>query len=866
MKPLKLKMSAFGTFAKETVIDFEKIGRQGVFLISGSNGSGKTSIFDAISFALYGKTSNPEKRASKNIHSDFASEKEKVHVCLRFSHQGKIFEVDRQGKLNVTDGQKKLNMSPVTLCEIRNGEKFLLAERQTNVDNKIADMLGMNQKQFSQTVMIAQGEFQKIVNAESKERLKLFQDLFHTGIYQQFQERLKEKNTEFSRKMEFLQQNAEQDFQRMELSSEWYPKTEPSPDKKFQVFLDALAKQNQKETELLHTLSEQKQHHQQELNSLIRQMTEGELLNAQFSELEQKEQAVKQILSRKEEMNQKKLQIQNARNAEKVSSHEQMLLQLRNQLAGKNQQTDVCLRNSAEASAKLATLQEILLQAESEAEQLDSLREQEKKLLSAQPLFQELRRKEKDFQKQQDFFRKSETEYHEAEQNYHTLLTAFLSGQAGIIAEQELIENQPCPVCGSVHHPKPAVRMQNTPSQTQVQNAEKIRNQKEQAFRKYSQNCAGLRAELDSLRQNPVLQSVQEDSMLQNLSECRGKIQNLESNLNHARQTFQKQENLCAGLSANLEQLRKDAELLTLKVQEQETAFRNALTQNGFPDADTYHGAVLESRIISQLENEVQSGRAEYVSLRDAVQELKAKTAGKQPVLLDDLHQARIRKEQVFQQTENQLRELDKHQHQNIQTEKSLRECLHQMEQIREEWMLYSDLYKTVSGQKGSGQAKLQLETYVQQYYFRRVIVRANQRLSMLTGDKFVLRCSETAMNLRSQSGLGLEVLDNSTGQWREVSTLSGGESFLTSLSLALGLSDTVQETSGGMELDAMFIDEGFGTLDEQSLHQAVSLLGKLADGHRLIGVISHVEMLKNRIDSQIQVVKESDGSRIVSE
>ena len=865
MKPLKLKMSAFGTFAKETVIDFEKIGHQGVFLISGSNGSGKTSIFDAISFALYGKTSNPEKRASKNVHSDFAPEKEKVCVCLRFLHQGKIYEVSRQGKLTVTDGQKKLNMSPVTLHEIRSGEKFLIAERQTNVDDKITEMLGMNQKQFSQTVMIAQGEFQKIVNAESKDRLKLFQDLFHTRIYQQFQERLKEKNTEFTRKMELLQQTAEHEWQRIQLAPEWYPETEPAPEKKYQVFLDALAGQNQAESELLHTLSEQKQKQYQELNSFIQQISEGELLNAQFSELEQKEKALKQILARTDEMNQKKLQIQNARSAEKVSAQEQLFIQLQNQLAEKHQQTQDCLRKSEDESAKLTELQKAFQQAESDAEQLEPLREQEKQLLSAQPLFQELHQKEQKFRKQQDSFRNSETEYHDAEQQYHALLTAFLSGQAGIIAEQELKENQPCPVCGSLHHPNPAVRMQETPSQAQVQNAETLRNQKEQAFRKLSQECAGLRAEADALRQNPVLQSVQEDSLMQNLSECRNKIQKLENNLNQARQAHQKQENLCAGLSASLEQLRKDTEHLTQKVHAQETAFQDALAQNGFPDTDAYHGAVLESRIITQLEKEVQTCRAEYVSLRDAVQELKARTAGKQPVLLDDLHQKRMQKEQAYQQTEAQLRELDKHQHQNLQTEKELRDCLHQMEEIREEWTLYSDLYRTVSGNKGNGQAKLQLETYVQQYYFRRVVIRANQRLSMLTGDKFILRCSETSSNLRSQSGLGLEVLDNSTGLWREVSTLSGGESFLTSLSLALGLSDTVQENSGGMELDAMFIDEGFGTLDEQSLHQAVELLGKLADGRRLIGVISHVEMLKNRIDSQIQVVKEADGSRIVS-
>jgi len=167
-----------------------------------------------------------------------------------------------------------------------------------------------------------------------------------------------------------------------------------------------------------------------------------------------------------------------------------------------------------------------------------------------------------------------------------------------------------------------------------------------------------------------------------------------------------------------------------------------------------------------------------------------------------------------------------------------------------------------ISGQE-KGKAKLRFETYVQRYYFKQVIAAANKRLTVLTNGTFILRCKEDAQNLRAQSGLDLDVYDRTTGVWRDVSTLSGGESFMASLALALGLSDVVSSQSGQIRLDAMFIDEGFGSLDETSLQQALSLLQSLSDGHRLIGIISHVSELKECIEKKIIISKTSHGSKI---
>ena len=177
-------------------------------------------------------------------------------------------------------------------------------------------------------------------------------------------------------------------------------------------------------------------------------------------------------------------------------------------------------------------------------------------------------------------------------------------------------------------------------------------------------------------------------------------------------------------------------------------------------------------------------------------------------------------------------------------------------------WAVVNEVYATVSGQM-SRRTKLSFETYVQQYYFKQVIAAANKRLTVLTDGMFVLRCKEEAKNMRSQSGLDLDVLDRSTGLWRDVSTLSGGESFMASLALALGLSDVVQSRSGGVRLDAMFIDEGFGSLDENALRQAMELLTRLAGGARLVGVISHMPELKERIERKVIVTKTVSGSKL---
>nr|MDE6004427.1 SMC family ATPase [Oscillospiraceae bacterium] len=264
-----------------------------------------------------------------------------------------------------------------------------------------------------------------------------------------------------------------------------------------------------------------------------------------------------------------------------------------------------------------------------------------------------------------------------------------------------------------------------------------------------------------------------------------------------------------------------------------------------------------------KLEQKIQNYNTKNMQLQITVKNLEQETAGTCKIEIEKLQEKQKEKENLRSELEAKYQNLKMILNHNQTIANNLPQKIKAYENIKEKYQSLEGLYTKISGTL-TGEEKLTFEAYVQQYYFQRVISNARQRLIFLTDNKFDLRHRESAKNKNSKSGLDLEILDRATGQWRDVTTLSGGESFMLALSLALGLSDAIQESSGGIQIDAMFIDEGFGTLDETALNQAIALLGKLADGKRLIGVISHVESLINRIESKIYVTKKAIGSEII--
>lgn len=317
-------------------------------------------------------------------------------------------------------------------------------------------------------------------------------------------------------------------------------------------------------------------------------------------------------------------------------------------------------------------------------------------------------------------------------------------------------------------------------------------------------------------------------------------------------------------LTTSLQEADRQIQQSEKQREERKKEYETALKENEFASAEEYRQAQLSKDKEQKLRAKIETYKKEVTETEGALKTLI--NATKKLSLIDLTENKKAQKEK-----EKEKKELKKKQEQlqiandiNERCLSFIRKKIKEKDGLVEEWTVVRDLSETFNGRK-KGQAKMSLEVYVQRYYFKQVIAAANKRLMLMTEGNFVLRCKEEAKNRRAQTGLDLDVLDRNTAKWRDVSTLSGGESFMASLALALGLSDVVQEHSGGIRLDSMFIDEGFGTLDEQSLRQALNLLDKLADGKRLIGIISHVEELKSRIDNKLIVEKGIFGSRIVA-
>ena len=859
MKPLQLTMNAFGTFAKETVIDFRHLGTQGVFLITGNTGSGKTTIFDAISFALYGEGSGGNKRREmKNIHSDYVSQKEKLSVKLLFEHQGMEYTVERSIKIRMKNGKRESTPEASLFC---NTTEKMIADKSTEVNHAIENMFRLKREQFAQTIMIAQGEVQKIISADSQDRRTIFQCLFHTEIYEQFEEKLRIRSAEYQKQYEKKESEILSSMKRGVFDSEHKPyfaseiATAPQ-------YLETIRIQNQIYEQKQKTVTEKQQKLNKENDALIRTITEARTTNSQLDELAKKRSELETLKAQETAMQDYETILNRARDALGVMSSERVLVTSQRERDRKTGEYDKLCQKFEQITEEHRQNEARFQKAQKDAEQIETLQKEIHDLEQARPIFRQIKEKEEKLRIATSEFTRVNGVLEIAERQYRRMQELYFLGQAGLIAEK-LIENEPCPVCGSTHHPKKAVRPAGTPTETDLKKAELHKTKQAEISAQKSEECTTLTAELQTLRRNPYIQGLTEEMLGDKLLANQNLLLKLREALEKSEKAFRKSKSDSDQISGRIKELETALEQLKEKISREEDAFKYALEENHFEDVDDYQRAKRDNKEIDALDKKIKKYESDVKAVTSNIQLLESQTEGKTYQPTEKLETRLTAVKNALEGCESEIRTSGNAIHNNEKIIEELEELLSWIEILRKKWFTVSEMYKTVSGQMGSGQAKLKLETYIQQHYFRCVVAHANERLGMLTDEQFALRCRESAVNGRSQSGLDLEVWDRNTGIWRDVSTLSGGESFLASLSLALGLSDVVQDNSGGVELDTLFIDEGFGTLDGDTLRQAVNLLRKLADSNRMIGVISHVEELRMRIDHQIRVTKTPEGSII---
>lgn len=934
MKPLKLTMSAFGPYADEVVIDMTKLGEKGIYLVTGDTGAGKTTIFDAITFALYGEASG-NMRLPDMFRSKYADTSTPTFVEMEFLYQDKTYTVRRNPEY-LRPAKRGEGFTPQKAEAVLTYPDGRIVTKVKEVTVAITELLGLDKNQFTQIAMIAQGDFLKLIMAKTEERSKIFREIFKTKPYLGIQDKLRTNANMLKLEYDDLYKSVAQYIKGIKVN-ENYPQ--------YAYFQDIVTNQNiQDMSEIVDYASEVLKLDKAKLKELDKNINKMEndvirinnnieikkniidieekihLNGSKLKEIKPKVDKVKEvyILEEKRSKDREKIAIQISEEMDKLKEYKELhelrlkTKEYEKKIEENSKKKDKCFVNKKLQEDLVKEYKEYL-EEHKEEETRQGYIELNKKNDSLNKTIENIKIINKNLK---DYFVIEEKyaiaqkkyiqirdKYDVLNKEYQDIERQFLDGQAGVLASL-LIDNEPCPVCGSKEHPNPAKILSSNVSKDMLDRKKKEKEVVEGECNKLSLDAGRIRGSLDSSRSN-LLESLNnlfniesldnikeimgekmkeansqfialkdEEKLLKGIDEQRAKkikeLDKAEGKLQDIVKSINEIENDNIKYRTSLEKGAEviDSYLKRLKYDKYEEA-QNSINklkeqklcmEKAYEDAKKNYEAInievnecktkkkaLEEQLLVQQEKAKQQlEEKEFKGIEDTndIDIWLSLYEGKK----DELLQLRKEKENIVVCIENNNNSID-----------GIKKQLDKISEVEKRLIMVRSLANTANGTI-SGKSKITLETYVQMAYLDRILNRANTRLMVMSSGQYELIRKEDVRDSRSQVGLELDVVDHYNGSIRSVRTLSGGEAFKASLALALGLSEEVQCTSGGIQLDTMFIDEGFGTLDEESLENAIKILSELGKGNRLIGIISHVNELKERIDKQIIVEKDKNG------
>lgn len=910
MRPLKLTICGFGPYAGKQELDFSVLGSSGLYLITGDTGAGKTTIFDAITYALFGEPSGDSRKVSM-LRSTYASLDTPTYVELTFSYGGSEYTVYRcpeyqRLKKSGSGTTKQIAEASLTCPDGR------VITRTTEVTKAVQEIIHLTREQFLQVAMISQGEFRKLLQADTNQRKKIFREIFHTGKYEILQERLKAQAQELRAKYEESGRSIRQAAAGIRYAPDSPHAMEAENIEAMSAAgLTALLEQLlQEDGSAGEALREKRRTLQQESDGVSAELLSARNYQNTLKEISVKEAEIRAAdekhlaslaayeAARGTETRQKEL-------ADQISILEHSLpdyRQLRFKKADLSAVKGKCrtAKNTVRTEKRaLEALQKRLQEEESEKTALENSGAEKERLAARQQQlndrcssFERLLSDLKDLDRQkqqlallQKAYLKAEESYRLAQQTHDRLEQAFLGEQAGVLA-QGLETGRPCPVCGAVEHPAPAVLAEGAPTEADVKSA---REEKDRAHKKME--AAGLQAGEMRGRTETAERSLSEKAaqllpdtpreQLQacaaaRLSESREKSMQGQAEMAEAERRCRRYEALTAAIPAERAQLsgaeeklaaaRNEISRCEASMAEKEAQLAELQKKLTFTSESEAGNALrqLQQEKLSLESREEQAKKEErrcqdaLTALKAALQQQKEQLAQDSPAdigVLEDrlaaLNAEKSKQEQLWDQIHARLTV-------NAEAQERISAESGNLQTIGEKYSWVKALSDTANGNL-SGKEKIMLETFIQANYFDRILQRANLRLNKMSGGQYDLQRQLEADNHQSQGGLELDIIDHINGTERSVNSLSGGEAFLASLALALGLSDEVQATTG-IRLDTLFVDEGFGSLSSEALNKAYATLAGLTEGNRLVGIISHVTELKEKIDRQIVIVKGKNG------
>jgi len=862
MKPIKLTMSAFGSYAGEETLDFTKLGGNGLYLITGETGSGKTTIFDAISFALFGEASGSGRDKYPMLRSDFADEGAKSFVELDFASGSSVYSIRREIKKSGQDVHLVLPDGTA-----------LGGSRETK--DKIAEIVGLDRDQFAQIVMIAQNDFLRFLQSGTDKRVEILRRIFNTAALKNFQESLKSHAKKLDNELGIVRRDFERcgvdPYKREEQFAAWEAQI-AADGEALDGYEKRIAEYVKKKTAIDQEIAVTAE--------LAKRFAELDKIRAVFASHKSKAVEMEQLTQRRKrgETALRKVKPAADRAAESVKQYNAVRASL------------VDAKTRAEAArAELEAAKKVLAELPSIEEAQGGVDKARREWETESANFEKLKtlrteyvaidKKRQTLKILQSEFENLNAEFKRLDDEYKSLNESFLRGQAGIIAAK-LADGAPCPVCGSVEHPAPAKLTDGGMTEAGLKNAKTAVDRAQNGRGQKSDECARLKSEIDT-RENrfvedlsSIIPNIDRDTSGKLLAEAftrsQSKVNELAVNKQNAEKNLAElaaKRDKAAKRNVDAEALYKSAQTLAGERETREgelktvsdqahTDYADSLSVNGFKDEAEYAAALVTEGALSDMIKKLADYEKSGEQLKRDINRLEGETAGKEK---PDMGKLSVENNAIISAINELNKNRDEIRIRNEQTKRTLGE----LRRSAETFVKLDKEYAAAKQLSDAANGRLDFETYAQAAYFDQVLRAANLRLGLMSQSRYTLLRKTEGGDKRIKTGLDLEVSDAYTGKRRGANTLSGGESFMASLSLALGLSDVVQQSAGGVRLDAMFIDEGFGTLDADVLELAVRTLSDMAAGGRVIGIISHVAELRERIERQVRVEKTVRGSRI---
>lgn len=867
MKPVRLTLCGWGPYKGKQEIDFTGFHERGLFLITGPTGAGKTTVFDAIAYALYGNMSGGM-REKNSVRSDFADGDTPTYVEFVMTHEGKTYTIyrnpeymrPRKRKASSKEGKTAEQFTKEKERAVFTDWEGKSVEGGSEVSRKVQELLKLDYRQFKQLSMIAQGEFSRLLSAPPSEKTRIFREIFGTDLYEKIAVSLKGKSGGIYRQVMECRHKMDEDVEMLMRDG---IDLGDSDSHYYEEVLRRLKEEKKKLSRQCRDSREAYQEKDQQVQKLTGMLAENERMQSMLEKLAQEKEKNAALLLREKEIQEKTalLRIQEKaaalREAEvKLSAAIERSVSLEKELMSGKKEIEKLECQNGEDAPVFAAREEIAAAYEEEKRRQEATREFD-------CISQECLAESEVLCKLQREYLEAEEEEEEAKVFYEQTDKAYRHGMAGILAES-LEEGKPCPVCGSTVHPRPAAEDKGLPTKEQVK-LQKECYEKKQKIRMEMHGktvaCAAKKEELKKREQ----ESWERCRLLEESSSKRKPFVadylavHTPEEFDRQIREYQQRTAVLKEKQSMLERREAEAAENGKNVKKRREEFEKGLKNAGFSSLEAYREARRDEKEILNLREEIECYQKDVHLNRQMIAHLTEETgkAERQDIeaVKHALEQAEEERKLLFDQQillENRQKSVEKGM-------ESLQDKSRRLKELTEKYSLLKDLDDAANG---NNKKRLVFEQYVLAAYFEDILLAANIRLRVMSNGRYELKRVEQISDGRSKDNLEIEVMDYYTGKYRSVKTLSGGEAFKASLALALGMSDVVQSASGGLRVEALFIDEGFGSLDGESIEQACLTLQSLVEKDRLIGIISHVPELAEKIGDQIQICKTNAGSR----